>query len=101
MTDQQGNNVDGEVYVPYQGTVQKTAKEFLMEQVEPAVQKTASLPLFALVRNPERPSRAWICKLGEGSEHTTYSMIAEGEWSKLSEDIDYLHAGEDALHGPR
>lgn len=65
------------------------------------VPKKASLPLFALVRNPDQPSRAWICKLGEGPDCATYSMIAEGEWLKLSEDIDYLHAGEEALHGPR
>lgn len=68
---------------------------------ELAIRKTAPLPLFALVRNPDRPSRAWICKLGEGADAGTYSMIAEGEWSKLNEEVDYLHAGEEALHGPR
>lgn len=67
----------------------------------PPLEKTPSLPLFAVVRNPDHPSRAWICKLGDGADMSTYSMVAEGEWAKLSEDIDYLHAGEDALHGPR
>lgn len=82
-------NVDGEIYVPRVDPLPI-----------PVVPKKASLPLFALVRNPDQPSRAWICKLEE-QDNTTYSMIAEGDWLKLSEDIDYLHAGEDALHGPR
>ena len=89
------NNVDEEIYVPRTDYSTTPLADIGLSP------KKASLPLFALVRNPERPSRAWICKLGEGADCDTYSMIAEGEWSKLREDVDYLHAGEEALHGPR
>lgn len=57
-----------------------------------------SIPLFALVRHPERPSRAMLCKLAE--DGVTYEEIAEGPWDKLKDEMDYLHEGEESLHGP-
>ena len=57
-----------------------------------------TLPLFALVRHPDRPATGMLCKLAE--DGTTYEQIAEGPWEKLVEEMDYLHEGVDSLHGP-
>lgn len=89
------NTVDGEIYVS-----RVDDSETPLEQVK--LERNASLPLFALVRDRDRPSRGLICKLGDGPDAATYSVVAEGHWQTLAEDvIDYLHEGEDALHGPR
>ena len=56
-----------------------------------------TIPLFALVRHPEQIGRAMLCKLAE--DGVTYEEIAEGSWDKLKDEMDYLHEGEEALHG--
>lgn len=56
-----------------------------------------TLPLFALVRHPDRPAVGMLCKLAE--DGTTYEQIAEGPWEKLADQMDYLHEGEIVMHG--
>ena len=89
------NTVDREIYVPRVDYSETPLEQFKVE-------RKASLPLFALVKNPDSPNRGLICRLGDGPDASTYHAVAEGDWKVLAEDvIDYLHAGEEDLHGPR
>lgn len=70
------------------------------ETVRLEVKQRAALPLFALFNPDGSKLKAQLLKLDD-EDGVTYHVVAEGLHEDLVGVMDYLHEGEEALHGPR
>lgn len=92
------NHVDQEIYVSMETAVRPTP--LAGETVRLEVKQRAALPLFALFNPDGAKLKAQLLKLDD-EDGVTYHVVAEGLHEDLVGVMDYLHEGEEALHGPR